>query len=49
MEWVLLVLVALLIIAAIVYFGRDVRDSGGNSGEGPAPVEVVIDLTTPAA
>ncbi len=50
MEWIIAVIVITGIIAAIFYFGRDIRSStgGGHSGApADAPVEVVVDL--PAA
>ena len=46
MEWIIAAIVISAVIAAIVYFGRDIRSStGGHSGApADAPVEVVTDL-----
>ena len=47
-QWILVTLVGLLIIAAIVYFGSDLGDGGGGDHSGLAPASVVEHPATAA-
>ena len=42
LQWILVTLVGLLVIAAIIYFGSDLGDGGGGGDQsGPAPTSIV--------